>query len=142
MRRELLQQHSFYDACIIGGGDTALACAAYGVFEELPRLHADNPCEFEHYLRWAMPLYSSVQGRVSLIKGDLLHLWHGEMSDRRTRRRHHELASYHFDPSNDIALGANRCWRWNTSKPAMHEFVANYFVARNEDGLMHEAAAA
>lgn len=141
-RRELIERHGLYDACIIGGGDTALACAAYGVFEELPRLHADNARAFQHYLSWAQPLYAAVQGEVSLVKGDLMHLWHGEMSDRRTRRRHYDLASYQFDPAVDIALDANRCWRWNTFKPAMHEYVANYFAARNEDGLVGETAAA
>jgi hypothetical protein len=130
-RRELLAQQRFYDACIIGGGDTALVCAAYGEFETLPTLHADNELSFQHYLSWAGPFFERVQGQVSVAKGDLLHLWHGEMNDRRTRRRHHELSTFNFDPAVDIAIGDDGCWRWNSSKWAMHEYVADYFFARN-----------
>ncbi|HTQ39593.1 MAG TPA: hypothetical protein VMJ32_11220 [Pirellulales bacterium] len=141
-RRKLLGQHGFYDACIIGGGDSALACAAYGEYEVLPRLHVDNEPSFQHYLRWAEPFHRCAQGRVSLVTGDLLHLWHGAMSDRRTRRRHRELASFQFDPFVDIALDNHGCWRWNSPKPAMHAFVANYFFARNEDDVVSCTAAA
>jgi hypothetical protein len=139
-RRDEIQRHGFYDACIIGGGDTALACAAYGLFEILPTLHADNELAFQHYLQWAEPFYRSIQSRVSLVKGDLLHLWHGEMSDRLSRRRHRDLSEHEFDPSVDIALDENHCWRWNTPKWAMRDYVANYFVARMEDGARTDAA--
>jgi hypothetical protein len=141
-RRELLTHHSFYDACIIGGGDSALACAAYGVFDVVPQLHADNEASFQHYLQWAEPFYRSVQGHVSLVTGDLLHLWHGEMSHRRTRQRHRDLASYQFDPATDIALSPDGCWCWNSPKWALHEYVANYFFARNEDSVISSVAAA
>jgi hypothetical protein len=140
-RRDLLEQHRFYDACIIGGGDTVFACAAYGMAEALPKLHADNQLVFQHYLSWTGPFFESVQGQVSLIEGDLLHLWHGEVNDRRVRQRHHDMATFQFDPAMDIALTENDCWRWNSPKWTMHEYVANYFFARNEDGLVSNAAA-
>jgi hypothetical protein len=142
VRREEIFRHGFYDACIIGGGDTALACAAYGAFDILPTLHTDNACAFRHYMHWAEPFFHSIQGHVSLIKGDLLHLWHGEMKDRFCRLRHRELASFQFDPSVDIAIDENDCWRWNTPKWSMHEYVANYFVVRNEDGQLSSTTAA
>jgi hypothetical protein len=142
MRRDEILRHRFYDSCIIGGGDTALACAAYGAFDILPMLHTENDRAFQHYLRWAEPFHDSIQGRVSLVNGDLLHLWHGEMKDRLCRLRHRELAAYEFDPSEDIVLDENQCWRWNTPKRSMHEYVADYFVARMEDGVRSSTVAA
>jgi hypothetical protein len=55
-------------------------------------------------------------------------------------RRH--LSAARFDPSVDISVFQNGCWRWNTSNPAMHDYVAKYFVARNEVGRIAETAAA
>jgi len=141
-RRELLAQYRFYDACIIGGGDTALVCAAYGMWSLLPKLHCENESAFRHYLRWAESFHQSVQGKVSLVEGEMLHLWHGEFNDRRTRQRHHGLASFQYDPAVDIAVGDDGCWRWNSDKWAMHEYVADYFFARNEDSLLSSAATA
>jgi len=134
-RREIVERHGLYDSCIIGGGDTALACGAYGVFDVVPTMHAVNEREFEHYRHWAEPFYESVRGNVSAVEGDLLHLWHGQISDRRTRRRHQDMTAFQFDPFEDIAIGDTGCWQWNTPKHEMHEYVANYFVARNEDGV-------
>lgn len=42
-RRELLEQHGFYDGCVIGGGDSALICAAFGVPEIVMGLHDMAP---------------------------------------------------------------------------------------------------
>jgi hypothetical protein len=140
-RRELLEEHKFYDACIIGGGDSALACAAYGVCEALPKLHSDNEAAFQHYRSWGESFFRSVRGEVSLVKGDLLHLWHGEMSDRRVRQRHRDLAAFQFDPATDIALTESGCWRWSSPKWSMHEYVSSYFHVRNEDGQISNAAA-
>jgi hypothetical protein len=41
-RRELLEQHGLYDRCIIGGGDTAIACAAWGRPDLLVGRHRMN----------------------------------------------------------------------------------------------------
>ena len=141
-RREVIELDGLYDACIIGGGDTSLACGAFGVSHVVPELHAVNPLEFEHYQRWAKSFFQSVRGDVSVVEGDLLHLWHGEISNRRTRRRHQEMAAFQFDPSVDIALSESGCWRWNSPKREMHEYVADYFVARNEDGAATMGVAA
>jgi hypothetical protein len=132
-RRDLLAKHGLFDACTIGGGDTAFACAAYGAFEEVVRLHAMNDWQRDFYHRWAEP-FSRAVGGVSLVHGDVFHLWHGSMSDRRPRERHEGLRPFQFNPMEDIALAATGCWRWNTPKPAMHRYVRDYFAGRKEDG--------
>ena len=141
-RRELIDRHGFYDACIVGGGDSAMACAAYGVYPEVIRLNSMNPWEVSHYLSWAEAFHESVQGNVGLIQGDLLHLWHGNPSDRRWFQRHSDLAPFDFDPATDIAHDETGCWRWNSAKPALHEYVRGYFVSRNEDLSVPEVSLA
>src|SRR5689334_16676128 len=38
-----------------------------------------------------------------------------------------------FDPSDDIALGQDGCWRWNSDKNALHTLRSS-FESSNEDG--------
>lgn len=132
--RELLARHGFFDACVIGGGDTALACAAYGVPEVAVRLHGMNALQQRRYLAWAEGFHRDVRGRVGSLDGEILHLWHGELSDRRASERHAGLGAHVFDPETDIAVGADGAWRWVSDKPALHDYVRDYFRRRNEDG--------
>jgi hypothetical protein len=129
--RELLESHGLYDACIVGGGDAAMVRAAYGRFEDALRLQC---LDRDHYLAWAMPFHQAVRSNVGHVAGNLLHLWHGDTSLRSYRQRNSDLAKFEFNPAADIAADCNDVWRWSSDKPAMHEFVRNYFRSRREDG--------
>ncbi len=87
-----------------------------------------------HYLAWARPYFDRVRGNVGYVGGRVLHLWHGDFKDRQLAARHERLKEFDFDPFDDVALDANGCWRWNSDKPAMHQWVRRYFESRNEDG--------
>jgi len=133
-RREVLAQHGFYDACILGSGDRALLCAMLGWFDCLVRVACLNSIRVVHYRRWAEPFFDSVHGRVGYIPGRVYHLWHGELRNRRYGQRYRAREFLDFDPSADIALDRGGCWRWNSDKPDLHEYVRNYFAQRREDG--------
>src|SRR5215207_1162081 len=132
-RRELLDEHGFYDACIVGGGDRAMAAAAYGIFDMVVADHGMNERQEEHYLAWAKPYFESVGGAVPFADYDLFHLWHGEVHDRRYEGRYDGLRRFQFDPYEDIAIEENGPWRWDSDKPQMHEWVKEYFASRKED---------
>ena len=131
-RRELLDRHGLFDACIIGGGDTAMIAAAMGCPGETVRVHAMNSRQQERYLAWARPFHESVQVDVGCLDGDLFHLWHGPRESRK-RLRHEGLRPFQFDPSVDITMTADGCWQWNTPKHAMHDYVRAYFFSRQHD---------
>lgn len=133
-RRGLLESHGFYDALIVGGGDRAMAMAAYGFFAD-PIDALGLHCASEaHYLQWAEPFNEAVAGRVGSIKGDLYHLWHGKLEDRKYVERHARLKALDFDPYADIALVESGAWTWATDKPELHAYVRSYFYSRREDG--------
>ncbi len=134
MRREVLAQHGFYDGCVIGGGDTALLCAAYGVPDAITELWQMNAAQRDHYTRWASRFHENVKGRVAALSGEVHHLWHGELENRRYFQRHLDLASHTFDPRTDLRPGADGPWRWATDKPALHALLREYFDTRHEDG--------
>lgn len=133
-KRELLDRFGLYDACIIGGGDSALLRAAHGHFDDTVRQQLMNQARGDHYRAWAEPFYEAVRSSVGSVDGDLLHLWHGAREDRRYYDRYLQFEAFQFDPGTDIAVDENGVWRWNTEKAAMHDYVRSYFHARREDG--------
>lgn len=133
-RRDVLQRHGLYDACILGGGDTAISCAALGVAQSPPAVWQMNARQTAHYLAWAEPFTDTVGRRISYVDGDVFHLWHGDVRNRQYRQRHLGLQPFHFDPVEDIAIDGAGCWRWSSDKPELHRYVERYFATRNEDG--------
>lgn len=133
-RRELLDRHGFYDACIVGNGSLAIACAAYGCFDAVIQHQGMNAPQREHYLAWAIPFHQEVRAAVASVDTPLLHLWHGAISNRRYQERLTEVQPFQFDPCQDIALAASGAWRWNSEKPRLHQYLKDYFATRKEDG--------
>jgi hypothetical protein len=133
-RRELLEQHGLYDACIIGSGDRAMTAAIYGSYDAVMHVHNMNDRQRARYLRWARPFHEAIGGAAGWMRGTIYHLWHGKMQDRQARERHGILARFAFDPFEDIAIDGGGCWRWNTDKAQMHACVREYFASRKEDG--------
>ena len=132
-RRGLLERHRFFDASVIGGGDTALACAAYGVAPVAARLHHMNPMHAARYEAWAKGFHRDVAGQVGLVSGEIQHLWHGELSARNTTGRHVALAAQGFDPGVDLVHGSQGAWRWASAKPALHALLRDYFAMRGDN---------
>lgn len=133
-RRELLERHGLYDSCVIGGGDTALLGAALGVPEVVADEKLMSAAQRDHYSCWAADFHADVSGRVGVLPGEIHHLWHGDLRDRRYDRRHEDLAQHDFDPGSDIRPGAEGAWRWASDKPALHALLRNYFHSRRADG--------
>jgi hypothetical protein len=132
-RRELLERHGFFDASVIGGGDTALACAAYGLAEVAARLHHMNPMQSARYEAWASDFQRDVAGQVGLVEGEIRHLWHGELAARNASGRHVALAAQGFDPGVDLVSGSQGAWRWASAKPALHALLRGYFETRGDN---------
>jgi hypothetical protein len=133
-RRELLQRHGFFDANIIGGGDRAITCAAYGCFDHEVEYHYLNQRQQEFYRAWAEPFFAECRGAVSMLDETIYHLWHGDVTNRALGGRHAGFQQFQFDPYADIVVGESGCWCWNSNKPALHEYVRGYFASRREDG--------
>ena len=73
-RRELLCRFGFFDSCIVGGGDTAMACAGWGALDAAVALHQMPPGQAAHYRHWARPYFHSVRGQIGVLDRALAHL--------------------------------------------------------------------
>jgi hypothetical protein len=133
-RRDVFDHHGFYDACIMGSGNRAMACAALGKEDHaIAFLQMAAPWA-AHYRAWAARHFRSIDGNIGCIDGTLIHLWHGALENRRYKERHREFSTYDFNPATDIALHACGAWQWHSKKPEMHAYVADYLRSRREDG--------
>lgn len=135
-RRELLERRGLYDACIAGSADHMMAHAMGGDWATacIDRIIGDNTPHREYFRRWAEGFHADVRGRVGYVHGTLLHLWHGDIADRRYVDRNQDLVRLGFDPATDLRVGAGGSWEWARDKPALHRWAVEYFGARREDG--------
>lgn len=134
-KRSTLELHGFYDALIMGAGDKAMVSAAYGHSVDYAGAAKMNASARDHYFRWAQPFYKSIAGQVAHIEGDVLHLWHGDLVNRRYTNRYDLFAPFAFNPYADIALNKERVWCWSSDKPEMHEFVRAHFETAERPAL-------
>ena len=134
IRRDVIDQHGFYDAMIMGAADRMLLHAAYGEIFQKPTTVGMTDSHFAHYLKWAQPFYHTVQGSVGYIDHTAYHLWHGEIPNRRYWDRHDAVVNMGFDPVTDIKHGDNGAWHWARPRPELERYCIDYFQQRLEDG--------
>jgi hypothetical protein len=132
--RDILEKHGLYDACILGGADRTIVCSAIGRFDLGAKAIHMTDASINHYLQWAKPYFESAQSSFGHIPGRILHLWHGEMKDRKYDSRHNILIKHGFDPLTDVIKNDQGLWQWSSAKPELHAEIAAYFRSRKEDG--------
>jgi hypothetical protein len=132
--RDLMNQHKFYEAAVLGSGDRAMFCAAVGRFEDaVDTLHMNKAREI-HYLRWAKPFFEQIGGQVTFLSGSLVHSWHGELENRHYASRHRNFNSFAFDPALDLRRDEQGIISWDPSRGDLETFALDYFRSRHEDG--------
>jgi hypothetical protein len=135
-RRNILEKHGLYDRFILGGADIPISLAILGWDEpSISHLIARycTPSQAADVLGWMRSFSGSIDKNVSYTPGAVYHLWHGSQENRQYEQRMKILVDYDFDPAVDIALDHNRCWRWNSEKPHLHQEVKSYFWSRAEE---------
>jgi hypothetical protein len=131
--RRLLEDHGFYDAAIVGGGDSLMVAAMYGQFEGLIKKFLLSTTRQQHYLRWAIPFQQSVAKRIGHVSGTIYHFRHGTNQNRGYIDRQEQLAGFDFDPDVDLKIGPNGAWEWARPRPDLEDFLRKYFIGRAED---------
>lgn len=131
-RRSLLEQHGFYENCIIGSGDAAWYYTIVGrpdlFLERIPL----SPSHQLDYLDWARKIYNDVGG-IDYVSGVISHLWHGEAHNRNYLNRHYILLDNNFNPRSDITKNQDGCIVWSNTNLEMQDAVEHYFLERKED---------
>jgi hypothetical protein len=135
-RRDLLNICGFFDVCLTGSADHLMAHGFVGDF--------DSPCIDEMiglgtplhraYVDWTAIAYRECRGNVAYLPGRALHLWHGDLEQRKYYQRSQELKRLRFDPRTDIRLSPDGCWAWTGVNPPLERWARELFADRMEDG--------
>jgi hypothetical protein len=132
---DVLRSSEFYDRCIIGGGDHAMAHAMTGT-ADTACLHAvfgaDTPLH-QDFLRWAKAWSGHTRESVGYLPAGIFHLWHGPPAGRRYLERNLELQQLGFDPAVDLERTAAGAWQFSERRADLAGWAAAYFRGRRED---------
>lgn len=77
--------------------------------------------------------FISTQGNIGYVKGNIQHLSHGSLKNRKYKHNQLILKNYDFSIEEDIHLDHNLLWQWRSDKPLLKEAIADIFYNRNED---------
>lgn len=128
-RREVLDAVPLYDKALVGGADHIMAHAAAG--------HIPHTCITKSFTEdidavnaWSVKFYHVVQGRIGYTKGDLYHMWHGDLKNREYLKRIRE-----FTP---VAKTINKKDKNGLYVTENDNYVREYFDRRErtDDGFL------
>lgn len=134
MRRDIFTDLGLYEHAVTGSADHYMAHAIYRDFGFCIKNTLRTPEQLQHFREWAERFHSLVHGRLGCVTGELVHLWHGSLENRRYWQRQLELSSLRYDPYHDVAAAPGQPFEWATDKPELHAFFHEYFQLRREDG--------
>ncbi len=135
-RRDIFDNHGFYDRFIGGGADEVMAHAFCGDWKSpcLKKSTGGNAAQESHVVPWCEKIHSAVGSSVGFVKGKALHLWHGEIQDRQYLSRASDLNALGFDPEKDLRLSEAGLWNFGPNRDDLRRWALRYFQNRKEDG--------
>jgi len=119
---------------LAGGSDWHMA---YGFIGEIE--WTLSPRHTPGYLRmmreWARRATAACAGHMGVVKGLVLHDWHGHKVQRGYDQREALYVNAKFDPLTDLRRDWQGLWMLNSERAALREAVSASLRARNEDTL-------
>ncbi|HEX8955756.1 MAG TPA: hypothetical protein VF798_05760 [Burkholderiaceae bacterium] len=142
MRRALFDEIGLYEEAVSGSADHFMAHAIYGVYGFcVHNALKHDPVQIGHFRAWADRFHARVRGSLGVVRGEIEHLWHGELEHRRYFLRMHDITERGFDPYTDLAMKTDMPLEWHPAmeKPSLRDYFNEYFRSRKEDGGAPEA---
>ena len=138
MRREIFDQVGLYEHAVSGSADHFMAHAIYGRYGFcIENALKHDPKQLNHLMRWGDSFYARVQGKLGVVPGTIMHLWHGTHDRRDYFRRMWIITELGFNPDTDLLALPGRPLEWRkevlTNKPQLVAYFAEYFASRQED---------
>lgn len=127
-KREILERVPLYDKALIGGADHIIAHAAAG---QIPNCCIDNSFtdNLQEVYDWSRKFYSAVKGRIGYVKGDLYHIWHGDIDKRQYLKRIKD-----FTPTTKTITEKDHNGLYVTNNKQDEAYIRNYFRHREVNG--------
>ncbi|HOV34629.1 MAG TPA: hypothetical protein PLS56_01395 [Candidatus Dojkabacteria bacterium] len=136
-RREALNQlGGLVDYAILGSADYHMSTALMG-FLHISLQKGYHPEYVQWLMDWQTRALKYIKRDVGLVKGLILHHWHGKMKDRNYGTRWQILINHQFNPRTDIKKDTNGLWQLEdeNDKWQLRDDIRGYFNVRNEDSI-------
>lgn len=117
-RREVVDKVHMYDRALIGGADHIIAHAATGQIP-CPCISKTFTLEIDAVTEWSKDYYDTVGGSVGFVRGDLYHIWHGEVKDREYLKR---IVEFSPEIQHITRRDSNGLWVYDGSNPYMKRY--------------------
>ena len=91
-RRGVLEIMPLYDKALIGGADHIMAHAAAGQIGH-PCIMKSFTDDIDAVNEWSRNFYKIIGGQLGFVKGDLYHIWHGDVANRQYLKRIQDFTS-------------------------------------------------
>jgi len=125
-RREFLQRHLLYDPIITGCGDLIMAMGYFGYFG-IEDFHILTEEAQLHFFNWAYPVSKEVKDNVGFTSDLIVHLWHGDISDRNYLNDSRCLKTCNFSPR-DLRISESGCFEWNSCNFELQNKIKQLFT--------------
>ncbi len=135
-RRELLEDPGLYEFALSGNADHLMAHAFTNTLhcECIDHCAGAAGTYREHFSLWAEHMAARCGASLGVVPGRILHLWHGDTSDRHYHRRAVEFQEMGFNPATDVGVDANGALVWTNASADLRNWSRGFFGWRREDG--------
>ncbi len=130
------------DFCILGAGDWYQANIFAGTLEHALEKRNDLTGPFVKKLREYAEHFArgrwegrSIVGNIGLVRGLVIHFWHGSRVQRKYGSRGRILSDNGFDPDKDLKPDASLLWALTDRVPRIRREIQAYFSERREDDV-------
>ncbi|HEY4486167.1 MAG TPA: hypothetical protein VJB70_00325 [Candidatus Paceibacterota bacterium] len=139
MQRVIFDAIGLYEYAVGGSADHFIAHSIYNEYGFcIQHTLGTNQRATDHLIDWGRRFNQLVSGGFTAVPGEILHLWHGELVNRRYHQRLLEINALKFDPYQDVVATPGKPLEWHPNtrktKPKLIEYFASYFENRCEDG--------
>lgn len=123
------------DWAILGSADRHMALAIIG--SALGSCPGQMTDDYRSRLSEFQARCKSANLKIGVLKGSILHHWHGRMCDRKYRERWNILVTHAYDPTQDL-VRSHRCGllQFTEKGRRMVPDLDAYFLGRQEDNMM------
>ena len=123
-RRSVLDNCPLYDKGLIGGGDHIIAHAC---IDQIPHLCITKSFteDIDNVLEWSKKFHKVTRSRLGFVKGDLYHIWHGDLNKRNYYKRILE-----FTPKSKNIVDKDENGLYVTDNQDATDYMTNYFIIR------------
>jgi hypothetical protein len=136
-RRTLLDTCGFFDLCLFG--DHLMAHGFLGDWRSpcIDLLIGLDTVINDEYRQWAQMACRQSGKQIGLVRGRVLHIWHGDYKNCKYYESAQRLKGLRFVPARDLRVSGNGTWEWTGTNAGLEKCAADLFPQRKEDGSTH-----